>query len=97
MILRRDVIALRSLSGGRISLRMPSRNCTRRLFLVRLDVDIRRLLDRRQQDRAYRSTGASPAWFSRSTTLTFSSVIAAEVDVIDIELADHLVEVRPLS
>ena len=42
------------------------------------------------------TTGASPAWFSRSTTLTFSSATDGEVDVVDVELADHLVEVGAL-
>ena len=77
MILRREVIALRSLSGGRISSwRMPSmRNRTRRLFSYGSTwmSDAFFLIAESRIALHSLTTGASPAWFSRSTTLTFSS------------------------
>ena len=83
MILRRDAIALRSLSGGRISSwSMPSmRNRTRKLFSYGSTwMSERLLLDRRRAGSRCTSltTGASPAWFSRSTTLTFVVAAAAK-------------------
>jgi len=81
MILRRLVIALRSFSGGRISSwRMPSiRNRTRKLFSYGSTWISEAFFLIAESITAFTSftTGASPAWFSRSTMLTASSLTAA--------------------